>query len=465
MAEAPNPSSDLRSPVIYQNADRTVTLLDLPLSISRAQGAPVGTTDRHQLRTSAAPLTPFPSTEPKTDKARARLLERMPTLPHADAHVALIEAGLHDIRERYHGSYCYPRSECLLFPLEPRGRKRKATEPPVGAQVSNVAAHSEDTVGGREHYDGNISRAAEPTMTFERTHKAKAPWRLAVSTATNTASSPSVLAGRLVSNSRRLPSALHLSRPNATCHIPAGASFCLDSITTKSAARFSAAILRQFPCPTATAGPGQFDVVVADPPWHNRSARRAKAYAGAANDRRNAAWKDVAGVLGPHLAPGAVVAVWVTNGSEPRREVEDAFGQWGVTLMEEWVWAKVTVDGDCVGDVRGLWRKPWEVCMVGRKARGDEDYGKETGTEKLVQRVIVAVPDLHSRKPCLRELLEPMVAAGREARGLEIFARYLSRGWCALGDEVLVFSCMTNWREIHIAKENTVGPDSCVERT
>ena len=59
----------------------------------------------------------------------------------------------------------------------------------------------------------------------------------------------------------------------------------------------------------------------------------------------------------------------------------------------------------------------------------------------ITRRVIAAVPDVHSRKPGLRELFERMffsTSTGYSA--LEVFARNLTAGWWACGNEVLKFT-------------------------
>src|SRR5436305_12669490 len=57
------------SSILYENASRTVTLLDLPHSISEASGLHVVASD--------GPAQPFPSTEPKGSK-RAKVLSSIP---------------------------------------------------------------------------------------------------------------------------------------------------------------------------------------------------------------------------------------------------------------------------------------------------------------------------------------------------------------------------------------------------
>ncbi|KAG7287875.1 hypothetical protein NEMBOFW57_007392 [Staphylotrichum longicolle] len=82
------------------------------------------------------------------------------------------------------------------------------------------------------------------------------------------------------------------------------------------------------------------------------------------------------------LAPGGLVAVWVTNA--PRfvdlltRPQGGVFAEWDVELVGEWTWAKVTTAGEPVVAVGSAWRKPWERLLIARRrkkgaAGGDGD--------------------------------------------------------------------------------------------
>ena len=65
----------------------------------------------------------------------------------------------------------------------------------------------------------------------------------------------------------------------------------------------------------------------------------------------------------------------------------------------------------------------------------------------IKKRVIAAVPDLHSRKPCLKELIEPFMPDAKDYSALEIFGRYAVKGWSVWGDEALKFNADMYWVE------------------
>ena len=72
--------------------------------------------------------------------------------------------------------------------------------------------------------------------------------------------------------------------------------------------------------------------------------------------------------------------------------------------------------------------------------------GEERGEVK--RRVIVGVPDLHSRKPNLKVLFEHLLGKReREFEALEIFARNPTAGWWSWGNEVLKFLMEEYWTE------------------
>ena len=120
---------------------------------------------------------------------------------------------------------------------------------------------------------------------------------------------------------------------------------------------------------------------------------------------------------------------------------------WGAALVEEWSWAKVTTSGAPVSELNGLWRKPWELCLIGRRSA--------EVPHAIARRVIVAVSDLHSRKPCLKHLFERLLFK-REAHVstfqddtpvLELFARHAVSGWMSWGDEALKYQWKSAWAD------------------
>ncbi|KLO95910.1 uncharacterized protein Y057_5446 [Fusarium fujikuroi] len=186
----------------------------------------------------------------------------------------------------------------------------------------------------------------------------------------------------------------------------------------------------------------KFDLVVLDPPWPNRSARRkTDKYATVSNlkEMRNLLLHIP---LASHLAPDGLVAVWVTN----KHSIHDfltsptgLFATWGLEFVTEWTWLKVAASGEPLYDIESTWRKPWEKLIIAKRIGSQKP-------EALESKVIVAIPDVHSRKPNLRGLFQDVT--GKDCLGLEIFARNLTAGWWAWGNEVLRFQQPEHWHDI-----------------
>lgn len=188
----------------------------------------------------------------------------------------------------------------------------------------------------------------------------------------------------------------------------------------------------------------KFDLVVLDPPWPNRSARRKQSYS---MPYGNPEIKSLLSSIPiyDHLANKGIVAVWVTNKPSFREMIigeRGLFQEWGVEIVEEWMWLKITSKGQPICALDSKWRKPYEVLLVGR--RGGE---MEEGSMK--RRVIIGVPDLHSRKPNLKIPFENITGKDEgEYEALEIFARNLTSGWWSWGNEVLKFQTNEHWAEL-----------------
>lgn len=182
-----------------------------------------------------------------------------------------------------------------------------------------------------------------------------------------------------------------------------------------------------------------FDLIVLDPPWPNRSVRRKRRNYTVADSLSQIRETLSSIPIAVHLAANGLVAVWVTN----RASVVDLvtaprglFSEWGLELLGEWTWLKVTTSGEPIVDINSKWRKPWERILIARR-RGSDQRLPCRG------RVIVSVPDVHSRKPNLRGLFEGVFSS--DYKGLEVFARNLTAGWWSWGDEVLEFQHPENW--------------------
>ncbi|KAK1766884.1 MT-A70-domain-containing protein [Phialemonium atrogriseum] len=211
-------------------------------------------------------------------------------------------------------------------------------------------------------------------------------------------------------------------------YIPKEAQFLLGTVQSQRAALISQDVL--------------FDLMILDPPWPNRSARRKK------NNYATADGLDAVRELlslipvRSHLSTDGLVAVWVTNAprfAELLTSTGGIFAEWGLELVDEWTWLKVTTKGEPIYPVDSAWRKPWERLLIARR------LGSSIKTPNP-RKVIVAVPDIHSRKPNLRGVFAEVFRPGY--LGLEVFARNLTAGWWSWGDEALHFQHGGNWADV-----------------
>ncbi|KAF3314789.1 hypothetical protein TWF173_004320 [Orbilia oligospora] len=188
-----------------------------------------------------------------------------------------------------------------------------------------------------------------------------------------------------------------------------------------------------------------FDFVVLDPPWNNRSAKRAKH-----KDSYKTSTFNVYDLfklnVTDSLCDGGIVGIWMTNSTKWRTFLlEKLFPAWRVEMVAEWTWVKITVHGEPIFDLEHPARKPYETLILARPLSATRPSSLASSDnndrQKLEDKVIFATPDIHSRKPCLKGIIKPYLP-NSDPRCCEIFARNLTEGWFSWGNEVL----RSNWR-------------------
>lgn len=367
--------------ILYGTADASALVIDLPKSISHAQRS------SQSLRSIPGPSIPHPTPEPKGAK-RDVMLSSMPA-DERDYHKN-IERLLSSTLESIKSSWCVTEWCC------PRVQPDQDWTP-------------NDTV----------------CLTHDNaTSKSDHSPPLVLSSGSNHVCCPRVLNNTVTHN----PLANATDLVVATCGrfvVPAECTFLYASIQD-GAETLDQAVQCLLPG-------GSFDLVVLDPPWSNRSVRRSRAYE-TAEYQSTDPFEQTLPLLDKYVGASGYIAVWITNKTTVRSRVVSACLRLGFVLREEWVWLKVTTNGEPVTPLDGIWRKPYEILLI---------FHRDNQSAEVKRRVGIAVPDLHSRKPHLGSLLQQLLPENYNV--LEVFARSLTAGWWSWGDEVLKFQHESHW--------------------
>ncbi|KAK2765667.1 hypothetical protein FQN54_008523 [Arachnomyces sp. PD_36] len=493
------------SAVLYENPSLTIFIIDIPTSIALAQNIPrrfsskstageeppkneapikdTLSTQGRALLSSPPLLNPYPGQpEPKTERARARVLKQTHESELAFYRIAcpLVASALEDIREKYSGDWCLQR-QILNDEL--------SSETSQGNSGSGNSFEGGDSPGPRRDsasnrpllFGGGEPELRNPTVSSGHGFEAGEP-PLILSPSINHFSSFSEIRDTLVKNTSSFPAIIQIT-PTQKAHITRDSkrrrTYSRDKTkvsNTQNAYHFpttrisftippnSSFILSSIPealhnthSQTSTL---TFNFILLDPPWPNRSVKRSAHYVPEVTLPFLGSL--IGNIIKSYLNPkSGIVGIWVTNSAAVKSTAREAMRDAGLEPFEEWVWVKTTMRGETVFPLDGLWRKPFEVLILGkRRGKGEGGEGVRYYEPEIKRKVIAAVPDVHSRKPNLKELIgkiffstpapgtEDEASEGdigehkvQEYSGLEVFARNLTAGWTSFGDEVLRF----NW--------------------
>lgn len=456
------------SSIIYQNPECDIALLDIPTSIAAAQG-------RSDTLLSTPPLeAPIASREDYRPKQQKAIANQAPDIPGSSQHAEysrLIEEALAKIHANVSGSWCAPRK----LPLQQQSAQVMGMvhlENELDSRLREWAAWSESKGDEAAFQLQEMMVSLGATSGYDETMAADAltpKWT--VSYRTGRQSTDGARVAEIV------PGEVQPMEPwKSTCHNPARHSIeLIISQNISQLARLDQEYCFTIPprstlflCDSAHSNafrasfrrvtadyrlPRHFDLVIMDPPWPNRSAKRKGAY------------EQVGGVpylkkmllkmdIDNYLEHNALVGIWITNKQSLREHVlgpGGLFETWNVGLVEEWIWIKTTTKGEPMFKTDTLMRKPYEVLLLGRAA--PNSWTTAAHVPSIRRRVIAAVPDIHSRKPCLKELLEPYMPDPMDYSALEIFSRYLVSGWTSWGNEALKY----NWNHYWAASPTPSG--------
>lgn len=455
MGDDVSPNSKEKTCILWQNEDHTVTLLDVPCSIELAQQFEHG--GERKLWSSPPLEQPYPSVEPKSEKAIAALKSKgvISPLQYPDTDIKdlilyrVLALALEEAREALGNNVDGPQAWCL----------------PRSCYDEKQSSLQDERPEKRHHINHNAGKGS--TVVSYPSPSSVPSYR-----------SGTIQAG--VTDSLPLPPFPFFKNPMGHTVALSLPGSNIPAIVPVNSTHIQGEIISTLPIFIQKAP--QFPLIILDPPWPNRSARRAGHY------HISYGLSEISTLLsgipiGSKLEKNGLVGVWITNrdlfryfllGKDGERGL---FGEWGIELVEEWVWLKVAANGEPMSPIDGTWRKPYEIMLVGRKIpreeidtdlcevgpkteldeadekKGGEEIGK-SGEQPSVQpttvkrRVIIAVPDMHSRKPNLMALFAPLLPSSPvPPHCLEIFARNLTANSWAWGDEVLKFQQLEHWTE------------------
>lgn len=442
-----------RSSILYANTQQSVFLIDIPASIEIAQIPYLSSVhpedvtsklpaenDSYRQIISSRPLEhPYPTPpEPKSEAARARLLSRIP-----EAEVLFHESISSFVRSG--------RDE-IQFGL-PGGSKWCRQRRIRSGGTDGSAVDEQDIISEQAR------KKRKPVLLDDYTYNTEQQPPLILSpSSVNEFASLTDLYGSQVKNPSPLEAAtLQVKEPNTgdsmRYTVPPASTFILGNLSLSEL--YSDADASLIPGLPSTE---KFNIILFDPPWPNRSVRRSSQYPTHGYLEMDSLVSIMRQIIFSHLSFGdekAMVGIWTTNNAKSRQAAHDTFQNSSLEVFEIWIWIKTTENGELVSPLDGMWRKPYEVLFWGRPKKDTE---KSHEKQDPIKRIIAAMPDEHSRKPNLKELLELLFfqeEQGNKAHvtatyikrytALEVFARNLTAGWHACGNDVLKFNADRWW--------------------
>jgi len=172
-----------------------------------------------------------------------------------------------------------------------------------------------------------------------------------------------------------------------------------------------------------------YDLILADPPWANKSAKRKQTYATYENSKDlNSQFESI-----PFELATKYTAIWVTNNSKVTEFVEKYMQDLDFHRKLTIYWVKITSKNELVTPLESLHKKPFEKLMVFGRGVGDLDCIFEDVC-------LFGVPSKHSQKPFLHFWLEEYLATDSP---IEFFARTtVGHGWTSFGNDPLEFNSL-----------------------
>ncbi|XP_024874937.1 methyltransferase-like protein 4 [Temnothorax curvispinosus] len=197
----------------------------------------------------------------------------------------------------------------------------------------------------------------------------------------------------------------------------------------------------------------QYDFILLDPPWWNKSIRRKKMKCAEASYKMMYNEELVKIPIRKLLHSNGIVAVWCTNSSNHLNSIfNEIFPSWGITYRAKWYWLKVTQAGDTICNFNSApGKQPYELLILGSALENDKVNIPDG-------RLMISIPSaVHSHKPPLTEIIKEYLPD--DPKCLEIFARYLLPGWTSWGLEILKFQHLSLYEILDECKKDESDAD------
>lgn len=361
------------SSILWQSEDKQITLIDIPRSISSAQGTQ--NQPCHDLLSSTeAQIEPYQTNEPKSAQARSKLVSNTVDAESHRVYAGSLDGALTKVRDAHDGPWCLPRpfletstKANLKRKLDARDADDFAT--PRKATTTTIrSTRREDEIP-----DDSLQKLSQ--QGFSIIHGVESTGD----------SHPYQYHQPADLNTRATFSVGEFGGCDApyTFYIPPESSFvlgpCSDARTLHTYIRAQAQELDT---------PKKLNLILLDPPWPNRSVKRTHKTAHSTYSTAQSLEEIYELLMGMDLdvlmADSCLVAIWITNKPAVRELVlgdNGLFDCWGVDLIEEWVWLKTTESGEPVTPIDSVWRKPYEVLLLGRKTSSTR-FPRQTRLER-----------------------------------------------------------------------------------
>eukprot|EP00603_Paraphysomonas_imperforata_P008609 CAMPEP_0114430028 /NCGR_PEP_ID=MMETSP0103-20121206/9814_1 /TAXON_ID=37642 ORGANISM="Paraphysomonas imperforata, Strain PA2" /NCGR_SAMPLE_ID=MMETSP0103 /ASSEMBLY_ACC=CAM_ASM_000201 /LENGTH=593 /DNA_ID=CAMNT_0001599431 /DNA_START=201 /DNA_END=1981 /DNA_ORIENTATION=- len=162
-----------------------------------------------------------------------------------------------------------------------------------------------------------------------------------------------------------------------------------------------------------------YNNIVLDPPWRNKSARRGRRYQmGFSNKDLLNLGPDLKTVMNPE---GCLIAVWVTNSNNFQFVKDTLFPKWGVQFTAVWWWLKVNASGDALHASVGH-KKSYERIVIGYFGPHSLSTPSDLATafsldhpESLISNEQISLQSTHSKRKHSDMLLTYSLNESRES--------------------------------------------------